>query len=119
MKGGSILGWRTVAGVGVKAAWRTHAGVVRSPGVERPSSVGISRSRVEALGAAGRTTWTPVVGLADETSARRSLGGVSLVRSSRQQPETTECPGGDDQPQGGELHLWRHREERTLEVVTC
>src|SRR6266542_1532333 len=43
----------------------------------------------------------PVVGLADETSARRWLCGVSLVRSSRQQPFTTERPGGDDQPQGG------------------
>jgi hypothetical protein len=28
MKGGSILGWRTVAGVGVKAGWRIDAGVL-------------------------------------------------------------------------------------------
>ena len=38
------------------------------PGVERPCSVGIRSERVEAVGAAGRTTWMPVVGLADETS---------------------------------------------------
>jgi len=64
-------------------------------------SVGIWSERVEAVGAAGRTTWTPVVGLADETSERGRLCGVSLVRSSRRQPSTTECPGGDDLPQGG------------------
>ena len=71
------------------------------PGVERPGSVGIWSERVEAVGAAGRTTWTPVVGLADETSARGRLCGVSLVRSSRRQPSTTEGPGGGDLPQGG------------------
>jgi hypothetical protein len=27
MKGGSILGWRTIAGVGVKAVWRIDTGV--------------------------------------------------------------------------------------------
>ncbi len=68
--------------------WRTVVGVVRStyPGAaprpsasvgfwesraEWPCSVGIRSERVEAVGAAARTTWTPVVGLADETSARR------------------------------------------------
>jgi hypothetical protein len=69
--------------------------------VEWPCSVGIRSERVEAVGAAGRTTWTAVVGLADETSARRGFCGVSLVRSSRRQPSTTACPGGDDLPQGG------------------
>ena len=39
--------------------------------VEWPCSVGIRSERVEAVGAAGRTTWIAVVGLADETSARR------------------------------------------------
>ncbi len=61
-------------------------------------------SRVSELrhwGAAGRSTWMPVVGLVDETSARGRLCGVSLVRSSRRQPSTTERPGGDDRPQGG------------------
>ncbi len=52
-------------------------------------------------GAAGRTTWMPVVGLADETSAHSRLCGISLVRSSRRLPSTTERPGGDDLPQGG------------------
>jgi hypothetical protein len=42
-----------------------------------------------------------VVGLADETSERGRLCGISLVRSSRRQPSTTERPGGDDPPQGG------------------
>ncbi len=73
--------------------WESRAG--------RPCSVGIRSERVEAGGAAGRTTWTAVVGLADETSARSRLCGVSLVRSSRRQPSTTACPGGDDLPQGG------------------
>jgi len=44
---------------------------------------GIWSERVEAWGAAGRTTWIPVVGLADETSARRGFCSISLVRSSR------------------------------------
>src|SRR5258708_36403416 len=60
---------------------------------------GVSESR--HWGAAGRTTWTPVVGLADETSERGRLCSISLVRSSRRQPSTTACPGGDDLPQGG------------------
>jgi hypothetical protein len=49
----------------------------------------------------------PVVGLADETSGRGFLCGISLVRSSRRQPLTTACPGGDGLPQGGEepIHL--------------
>ena len=33
--------------------------------------MGIRSERVEAVGAAGRTTWIAVVGLADETSARK------------------------------------------------
>jgi len=70
-------------------------------GVERPYSAGIRSERVEALGAAGRTTWTPVVGLADETSERGRFCSISLVRSSRRQLSTTACPGGDDLPQGG------------------
>ena len=63
--------------------------------------MGIRSERVEAVGAAGRTTWMPVVGLADETSTRSRLCGISLVRSSRRQPFTTERPGGDEPPQGG------------------
>src|SRR5713226_5234838 len=81
---------------------------------------GVSESRHG--GAAGRTTWTPVVGLADETSERGRLCGISLVRSSRRQPSTTECPGGDDLPQGGVvasviLSGAEQTEERTLEIV--
>lgn len=34
-------------------------------------------------GAAGRTTWIPVVGSVDETSARKVFCSISLVRSSR------------------------------------
>src|SRR5260370_40034432 len=76
---------------------------------------GVSESRHE--GAADRTTWTPVVGLADETSERGGLCGISPVRSSRRQPSTTECPGGDDLPQGGGPHrsaVWKNRREREL-----
>src|SRR6266700_328475 len=43
----------------------------------------------------------PVVGLADETSVRGWLCGISLVRSSRQEPFTTARPGGDGFPRGG------------------
>ena len=106
MKGRSILCWRTVVGV----VGSTYAGAALRPSAsvglwesraEWPCSVGIRSERVEAVGAAGRTTWTAVVGLADETSGRRWLCGVSLVRSSRQEPSTTACPGADDLPQGG------------------
>ena len=80
---------------------------------------GVSESRHG--GAAGRTTWTPVVGLADETSERGRLCGISLVRSSRRQPSTTECPGGDDLPQGGVAtsicYVAEQTEARTLESV--
>ena len=106
MKGGSIVGWRTVVGVvgsiSPGAALRPSASVgFWESRVEWPCSVGIRSERVEAVGAAGRTTWTPVVGLADETSERGRLCSISLVRSSRRQPSTTACPGGDDLPQGG------------------
>ena len=125
MKGGSILCWRTVVGV----VGSTYPGIALVPGasvgfwesrVEWPCSVGIQSERVEAVGAAGRTTWTAVVGLADETSARRGFCGVSLVRSSRRQPSTTACPGGDALPQGGELHrtaVWLKDGVRILERV--
>ena len=63
--------------------------------------MGIRSERVEAVGATGRTTWMPVVGLADETSGYSRLCGISLVRSSRQEPSTTVRPGGDDPSQGG------------------
>ena len=63
--------------------------------------MGIRSERVEAGGAAGRTTWMPVVGEASETSAHSRLCGISLVRSSGRQPSTTERPGGDDLSQGG------------------
>jgi hypothetical protein len=106
MKGGSIFGWRTV--VGVVESTSPGAALRRSASfdfwesrVEWPCSVGIRSERVEAAGAAGRTTWIAVVGWADETSARSRLCGVSLVRSSRRQPLTTACPGGDALPQGG------------------
>jgi hypothetical protein len=105
MNRGSIVCWRTVVGVGVNSSWRNTQGLSQHQIVEsrvgRPCSVGIRSERVEAVGAAGRTTWIAVVGLADETSARGRLCGVSLVRSSRRQPSTTACPGGDDLPQGG------------------
>jgi hypothetical protein len=106
MKGGSIVCWRTVVGVvgstypGAALLPRASVGLWESR-AEGPCSAGIRSERVEALGAAGRTTWTPVVGLADETSERGRLCSISLVRSSRRQPSTTACPGGDDLPQGG------------------
>ena len=105
MKRGSNLSWRTMVGVGVKPSWRNTTGMSQHRIVDsragRPRSVGIRSERVEAVGAAGRTTWTPVVGLAAETSERGRLCGLSLVRSSRQEPSTTEGPGGGDLPQGG------------------
>jgi hypothetical protein len=62
------------------------------------------------------------LGRRDETSERGRLCGISLVRSSRRQPSTTECPGGDDLPQGGVVALVilsgaEQTEERTLEIV--
>jgi hypothetical protein len=90
---GVNLSWRCTAAMGQRRLMRVKGGVARS--------VGIRSERVEAVGAACRTTWTAVVGWADETSARRGFCGVSLVRSSRRQPSTTACPGGDDLPQGG------------------
>ncbi len=110
MKRGSNLSWRTMVGVGIKPSWGNTTGMSQHRIAEsragRPCSVGIRSERVEAVGAAGRTTWIAVVGLADETSARGRLCGVSLVRSSRRQPSTTACPGGDDLPQGGgRIHL--------------
>ena len=128
MNRGSIVCWRTVVGVGVNSSWRNTQGLSQQQIVEsrvgRPCSVGIRSERVEAVeGAAGRTTWIAVVGLADETSARGRLCGVSLVRSSRRQPSTTACPGGDDLPQGGVAAFTccvaAPTEERTLEIVTC
>jgi hypothetical protein len=125
MKGGSIVYWRTVVGV----VGSTYPGAALLPWAsvgfwesraEWPCSVGIRSERVEAVGAAGRTTWTAVVGLADETSARRGFCGVSLVRSSRRQPSTTACPGGDALPQGGEPHrtaVWLKDGVRILERV--
>ena len=76
MKGGSILCWRTVVGVvgstSPGAALRPSASVgLWESRAEWPCSVGIRSERVEAVGAAGRTTWIAVVGLADETSARK------------------------------------------------
>jgi len=61
----------------------------------RPSAAGIRRERVEAPVGAGPTTWTPVVGWADETSGHNRRCGVSLGRSSRRQPLTTGCPSGE------------------------
>jgi hypothetical protein len=66
------------------------------------SSAGIRSERVEAWGAAGQTTWTPVVGLANETSEDAVLCSISVGRSSRRQPSTTGGPGGDDMMLGGE-----------------
>jgi hypothetical protein len=117
-----------MVGVGVNPSWCNTEGMSQHRIVEsragRPCSVGIRRERVEAVeGAADRTTWTAVLGLADETSARGRLCGVSLVRSSRRQPSTTACPGGDDLPQGGVATctgcVAAPTEERTLEIVTC
>ena len=76
MKGGSILCWRAVVGV----VGSTYPGAALLPWAsvglwesmaEWPCSVGIRSERVEAVGAAGRTTWIAVVGEASETSARR------------------------------------------------
>lgn len=53
-------------GATVTSSWRSDAGVgeqemLMREGGEAPSA-GIQSERVEAWGAAGRTTWTPVVG---------------------------------------------------------
>ena len=128
MNRGSHVCWRTMVGVGVKPSWRHTPGMnqhrIAESRAGRPCSVGIQSERVEAVeGAAGRTTWIAVVGEASETSERGRLCGVSLVRSSRRQPSTTACPGGDDLPQGGGAAfigcVAAPPEERTLESVTC
>ena len=77
-----------------------------SPKILRSGSAGIQRERVEApAGAAGQSTWTPVVGCADETSAHGRRCGLSVGRSSRRQPLTTGGPGGAGPPLGGEAHV--------------
>src|SRR3989442_14671893 len=106
MKRGSNLSWRTMVGVGVDPSWRNTEGMSQHRIVEsragRPCSVGIRSERVEAVeGATDRPTWTAVVSLAVETSARGRLCGVSLVRSYRRQTSSTACLCGDDLPQGG------------------
>ena len=90
-------------------------------GEERPCSAGIQSERVEAWGeAAGRTTWTPVVGWVTETSARGRFCGISVVRSSRHQPQTTERPGGDNLPQGGgSAHLLSGRTDMGSRFGVC
>jgi len=122
---GVNLSWRGTEASASVGLWESR--------VEWPCSVGIRSERVEAVGAAGRTTWTAVVGLADETSGRRWLCGVSLVRSSRRQPSTTACPGADNLPQGrgaapnccvaerrsenlGECHLWKEN-HRGVKII--
>src|SRR2546430_5437317 len=75
MNRGSILCWRTVVGVGVNSSWHTTESMSQHQIVESRGggptlwASGVSESRQE--GAAGRPTWIAVVGLADETSARR------------------------------------------------
>ena len=111
MKGGSLFCRR---GARNETMW---------PGVERPCSVGIWSERVEARGG-GRPFYLDAcgrLGRRDETSERGRLCGVSLVRSSRRQPSTTECPGGDDLPQGGVVtsicDVAEQMAARTLESV--
>jgi hypothetical protein len=45
--------------------------------------VGIRSERVEAAGAAGRTTWMPVVGLADETRRAHTVGSEVYLSFAR------------------------------------
>src|SRR5260221_11840450 len=100
------------AGVGQKQTlahlgWRGPA--LWAPGVRESSQ----------RGRKARSTWAAVVGLADETSARRWLCGIPLVRSSRRQPSTTVGPGGDAPFAGGGAHrccalVTEQTERRTL-----
>jgi hypothetical protein len=129
MRTRSLLCRRMFVGVGVTFGWRTNASVVaeergdgdvaivgssqkstclpentyalRGLGWRGPPLRASGVSELRHWGAAGHTIWTPVVGLADQTSAPSSSCGISLVRSSRRQPSTTECPDGDDLPLGG------------------
>ena len=127
MKGGSILRWRTMVGVvrstSPGAALRPSAsfGLWESR-AEWPCSVGIRSERVEAVGAAGRTTWTAVVGLADETSARGSSAGYpSFARLGASRPpqrvqvETTLPQGGGAAPNGC---VAERRSEKSWSVST-
>lgn len=83
--------------LGLDIDCRNHSGWTRGC----PALWASRGSESRHWGAAGHTTWTAVVGLADETSGRSRLCGVSLGRSSRRQPATTGCPGGDGLPPGG------------------
>src|SRR5262245_54510551 len=75
------------------------------PAVGGPGAPGVcghpERASRGTGGAAGPTTWTPVVGCADETSEHGRLCGLSVGRSSRRQPLTTGGPGGAGLPLGG------------------
>ena len=110
MKKGANLSWRTMVGVGVKPSWRNTTGMSQHRIVDsragRPRSVGIRSERVEAVGAAGRTTWIAVVGLADETSARRgsavypSFARLGASRPPQHVQVETTC-----RRVGGRIHL--------------
>ena len=125
MKGGSILGWRTV----VSVVGSTSPGAALLPWAsvglwesraEWPCSVGIRSERVEAVGAKGAYNLDSCGRLGRRDERTQGLCGVSLVRSSRRQPSTTACPGGDDLPQGGEPHrtaVWLKDGVRILERV--
>ena len=127
MNRGSNLSWRTMVGVGVDPSWRNTEGMSQHRIVEalagRPFSVGIRSERVEA-GGGGRSYDLDSCGRLGRRDERtQGFCGVSLVRSSRRQPSTTACPGGDDLPQGGVAAFTgcvaAPTEERTLEIVTC
>src|SRR5260370_13842953 len=92
--------------------------------VGRPCSVGIRSERVEAVeGAKGVYDLDSCGRLGRRDERTQGFCGVSLVRSSRRQPSTTACPGGDDLPQGGGAAFTccvaAPTEKRTLEIVTC
>ncbi len=100
MKGGSIVCWRTLVGVvgstSPDAALRPSANVgFWESRVEWPCSVGIRSERVEAVGAKGVYYLDSCGRLGRRDERMQELCGVSLVRSSRRQPSTTACPGGD------------------------
>ncbi|MFL5695960.1 MAG: hypothetical protein ACJ797_02510 [Ktedonobacteraceae bacterium] len=127
MNRGSILCWRTVVGVGVNSSWHTTESMSQHQIVEsrvgRPCSVGIRSERVEAGGGGSSYDLDSCGRLGKRDERMQGFCGVSLVRSSRRQPSTTACPGGDDLPQGGVAActycVAAPTEERTLEIVIC
>jgi hypothetical protein len=87
-------------------------------GVERPCSVGTLSERVEAQGAAGYTTWTPVVGWQTRRAGRvGSAVYPSFARlGSRRLPQSVQVEMTSRRV-GGTLSVFWRREPEKLSIV--